>query len=156
MSRVTAVFDDPVQAERAVKDLRAVGANKAYVSFHVSLRHGRAGPVAWPSRSVRARKGALAGAGLGTVLGIVSALVPGSGPLITAAGLASAMGSTGGTLAAGAILGGATGAVAALATPAVIIAKWDGVLVVVETGRTLGVDDVRRVLTQYHARRLSD
>ena len=60
----------------------------------------------------RVGKGALAGAGVGTLFGLAALLIPGVGPFVTAGVLASALGATGGAIASGAIVGGTSGALA--------------------------------------------
>src|SRR5687767_15884009 len=119
MARVTAVFDNTSQAERAVSELRRRGIPDAQISI-VSRRAddvdvtGR-GPVkdrADDDTGSRVGKGALAGAGVGTLFGLAAALIPGIGPFITAGALATALGATGGAAAAGAIVGGTSGALA--------------------------------------------
>src|SRR5688500_5467044 len=99
MSRVTAVFDDRAQAERAIDELRRLGVTDAHLSF--LSRHGgglttAAGDAAAEDAADGAGKGALAGAGVGALFGIAAALIPGVGPFITAGALASALGAVGG------------------------------------------------------------
>jgi uncharacterized membrane protein len=114
MARVTAVFDDRTQAERAIADLRRRGISDADMSVvsrrpdDVDVTEGAADD----KTGSRVGKGALAGAGVGTLFGLAAALIPGVGPFITAGALASALGATGGAAAAGAIVGGASGALA--------------------------------------------
>jgi len=114
MARVTAVFDDRTQAERAITELRRRGITDA----QISVVSRRAEDVDVTTRAAddttgaRVGKGALAGAGVGTLFGLAAALIPGVGPFITAGALASALGATGGAAAAGAIVGGASGALA--------------------------------------------
>jgi uncharacterized membrane protein len=115
MARVTAVFDDRTQAERAISELRRRGIPDAQISI-VSRRPddvdvtGKAADDT--TTGERVGKGALAGAGVGTLFGLAAALIPGIGPFITAGALASALGATGGAAAAGAIVGGTSGALA--------------------------------------------
>ena len=114
MARVTAVFDDRTQAERAIAELRRSGISDKDMSI-VSRRPddvdvtGKAAP---DSTGERMGKGALAGAGVGTLFGLAALAIPGVGPFITAGVLASALGATGGAVAAGAIVGGTSGALA--------------------------------------------
>jgi len=117
MARVTAVFDNVSQAERAVSELRRRGIPDA----QISIVSRRADEVDVTDRGVKDRaddtgsrvgKGALAGAGVGTLFGLAAALIPGIGPFITAGTLATALGATGGAAAAGAIVGGTSGALA--------------------------------------------
>ena len=113
MARVTAVFDNTSQAERAVSELRRRGIPDAQISIvsrradDVDVTKGAADDT-----GSRVGKGALAGAGVGTLFGLAAALIPGVGPFITAGTLATALGATGGAAAAGAIVGGTSGALA--------------------------------------------
>ena len=114
MARVTAVFDDQAQAERAIDELRRRGIPDAEMSI-VSRRADDAEVTKAPAgdkTAERVGKGALAGAGVGTLFGLAALLIPGVGPFITAGALASALGATGGAIASGAIVGGTSGALA--------------------------------------------
>ncbi len=114
MARVTAVFDDRTQAERAIAELRRGGISEKDLSIvsrrpdDVEVKEGPADDKA----GERIGKGALAGAGVGTLFGLAALAIPGVGPFITAGVLASALGATGGAVAAGAIVGGTSGALA--------------------------------------------
>ncbi|SRR4051812_48201239 len=114
MARVTAVFDDRTQAERAISELRRRGIPDAQMSIvsrrpdDVDVTAGRADDTT----GERVGKGALAGAGVGTLFGLAALLIPGVGPFVTAGVLASALGATGGAIASGAIVGGTSGALA--------------------------------------------
>jgi uncharacterized membrane protein len=114
MARVTAVFDDRTQAERAIAELRKSGISDKEMSI-VSRRPDdvevKGDPTA-DTAGERIGKGALAGAGVGTLFGLAALAIPGVGPFITAGVLASALGATGGAVAAGAIVGGTSGALA--------------------------------------------
>jgi hypothetical protein len=117
MARVTAVFDDRTQAERAIAELRRRGISDSEMSI-VSRRPddidvtGRAAHDTGSDTGERVGKGALAGAGVGTLFGLAALLIPGVGPFVTAGVLASALGATGGAIASGAIVGGTSGALA--------------------------------------------
>ena len=114
MARVTAVFDDRTQAERAIAELRRTGISDKDISI-VSRRPDDVevkGGAVDDSAGERIGKGALAGAGVGTLFGLAALAIPGVGPFITAGALASALGATGGAVAAGAIVGGTSGALA--------------------------------------------
>lgn len=114
MARVTAIFDDRTQAERALSELRRRGVPDANLSV-VSRRPDDVEVERDPNAAgagERIGKGALAGAGVGTLFGLAAALIPGVGPFITAGTLASVLGATGGAAAAGAIVGGTSGALA--------------------------------------------
>ncbi len=114
MARVTAVFDDRTHAERAVEELRRRGIGDAALSI-VSRRADDVDVTKTPAddkAGERIGKGALAGAGVGTLFGLAALAIPGVGPFITAGVLASALGAAGGAIASGAIVGGASGALA--------------------------------------------
>jgi len=121
MARVSAVFDDRTQAERAIAELRRRGIPDAQMSV-VSRRPddvdvtpgatGTSGKTADDKTGERVGKGALAGAGVGTLFGLAALLIPGVGPFVTAGVLTSALGATGGAIASGAIVGGTSGALA--------------------------------------------
>jgi hypothetical protein len=113
MSRVTAVFDDRAQAERAVSELRRLGVTDTELSFVARSEDDAVAAGASPDTAgKRAAKGAAAGAGAGLLFGLAALAIPGVGPFITAGGLASALGTTGAALASGAIVGGTSGAIA--------------------------------------------
>jgi uncharacterized membrane protein len=118
MARVTAVFDDRTQAERAIAELRRRGIPDAQMSVvsrrpdDVDVTPGATGKTADDKTGERVGKGALAGAGVGTLFGLAALLIPGVGPFVTAGVLASALGATGGAIASGAIVGGTSGALA--------------------------------------------
>src|SRR5678815_269029 len=96
MARVTAVFDDRAQAERAIAELRRGGISERDLSI-VSRRPDDVEVKGSPTDD-KAReptgKGALAGAGVGTLFGLAALAIPGVGPFITAGVLASALGAT--------------------------------------------------------------
>ncbi len=114
MGRVTGIFTDRTQAERAITELRRRGISDNDLSI-VSRRADDAEvkhEAAHEDTGSRVGKGALAGAGIGTLFGLAAALIPGVGPFITAGTLATTLGATGGAAAAGAIVGGTSGALA--------------------------------------------
>ena len=163
MARVTAVFDDRTQAERAVKELRNLGWGDSDFSF-VARNEDEAVSAAGrrDNAGERAAKGAAVGAGAGLLFGLAALAIPGLGPFITAGGLASALGATGGALASGAIVGGTSGAIAGALTragyskeesdfygPAV---EQGGVLVAVETEDLASANEVDETLTQLGGR----
>jgi hypothetical protein len=163
MSRVTAVFDDRAQAERAVNELRRLGVTDTDLSFVArSEDDAVAAGAARDTAGKRAAKGAAAGAGAGLLFGLAALAIPGLGPFITAGGLASALGTTGGALASGAIVGGTSGAIAGALSkagysreesefygPAV---ERGGVLVAVETEGVVSQDDAEDVLASQGGR----
>src|SRR6478672_2983304 len=165
MARVTAVFDDRTQAERAIAELRRSGIAEKDMSIvsrrpdDVEIKGGSVDDKA----GERIGKGALAGAGVGTLFGLAALAIPGVGPFITAGWLASALGATGGAIAAGAIVGGTSGALAGAFAKAGYDedeAKYyggaverGGVFVAVDTSNsTVSADQVRTTLTQYGGR----
>jgi len=120
MARATSIFDDRSQAERAIAEIRRRGVSDAHLS--VVTRRLDDVEVAKvqhvDSTGERIAKGAITGAGIGTLFGLAAVLIPGVGPFITAGALASTLGATGGAAAAGAIVGGTSGALAAAFTKA--------------------------------------
>jgi uncharacterized membrane protein len=114
MARVTAVFDDQTHADRAIAELRRRGIPDAEMSV-VSRRQDDVDVTERPAddkTGERMGKGALAGAGVGTLFGLAALAIPGVGPFITAGVLASALGATAGAVASGAIVGATSGALA--------------------------------------------
>jgi hypothetical protein len=166
MTRVTAVFDDRAQAERAVTELRRLGWKDTDLSFVArSEAEAVAAGASRENAGERAAKGAAVGAGAGLLFGLAALAIPGLGPFITAGGLASALGATGGALASGAIVGGTSGAIAGALTragyskdesdfygPAV---ERGGVLVAVETEDVASANEVAEILGQYGGRTYS-
>ena len=161
MARVTAVFDDRAQAERAVNELRRLGLRDTDLSFVArteedAVAAGAGRESARESAGERAAKGAAVGAGAGLLFGLAALAIPGLGPFITAGGLASALGTTGGALASGAIVGGTSGAIAGVLTRAGYSKEESefygphlergGVLVAVETDSGFSADQAREVL----------
>lgn len=159
MTRVTAVFDDRAQAERAVVELRRSNVPDSRLSV-VARRQDDVevtGGAGADSTAARVGKGAAAGAGVGALFGLATALIPGVGPFITAGFLAQALGATGAAAATGAIIGGTSGAVAGALVKAGYsreeadfygpTVERGGVLVAVDapTGEE---DRVRSILTQ--------
>ena len=116
MGRVTAIFDDRVQAEMAIGELRRRGIPDAKLSV-VSRRPDDVDVTKVhheDTKGERIGKGAITGAGVGVLFGLAAAVIPGVGPFITAGVLASALGTAGGAAAAGAIVGGTAGTLASL------------------------------------------
>ena len=169
--RVTAVFDNRSDAERAIAALRQLGVSDNHIS--VVARQGddmtATGSMADHAGAhddgtgERMGKGALAGAGAGALFGLAALAIPGVGPFITAGWLASALGVTGGALAAGAIVGGTSGALAGLFAKAGFdeheasyygsAVERGGIFVAVDTSATTATSaEVRSILTQYGGR----
>jgi hypothetical protein len=163
MTRVTAVFDDRAQAERAVSDLRRLGWEDKNLSFVARSEDDAVEAGAAPDTvGKRAAKGAAVGAGAGLLFGLAALAIPGLGPFITAGGLASALGATGGALASGAIVGATSGAIAGALTkagyskeesdfygPAV---ERGGVLIAVEAEDVGSASEAGEILAQHGGR----
>ena len=124
-NRVTAVFADAGDAQRAVDWLRDNGVPETAISL--MGRHGgevtAQGQIGEDANADEAAedasdagKGALTGAGIGAgvgvLFGLAAAMIPGAGPFIAAGALAQALGVTGGAAVAGAVVGGTSGAIA--------------------------------------------
>ena len=109
---VSAVFDNQIDAERAVSDLRANGVEDSAISI-IAQNDGKNtttdGSGAEAATDVIGK--AALGAGAGTLLGIAALAIPGVGPLVAAGAIAaSAVPSAALTGAAvGAAAGGLTG-----------------------------------------------
>jgi hypothetical protein len=88
----SAVFDSRDEAERAISELRSAGVNESAIS--IVGRHGEEstdgsdGDDDGVNKS-GAIKGALAGAGLGGLLGVAALAIPGVGPLAAAGAIAA-------------------------------------------------------------------
>jgi hypothetical protein len=112
MNRVSAVFDNRQDAEKAVDWLRSRGVPNDNIS--VLARHAdETAAVAERTGAERvdddagsdiargAGTGLAAGAGVGALFGLAAAMIPGIGPFITAGALANALGAAGGGAVAG-------------------------------------------------------
>jgi uncharacterized protein (TIGR02271 family) len=116
---VSAVFDNRSEAEAAARDLRQAGVPDSALS--VIARHDQSGGDFGDANTTEVKekgegllKGALAGGGVGALLGIAALAIPGVGPLAAAGAIASsaipeavAIGAG-----AGALTGGLTGLLA--------------------------------------------
>jgi hypothetical protein len=113
MSRVTAVFENHDQADAAIAELRRRGVGDSHLSI-IAKRVDEVEVDRHPEGTAgeRIAKGAITGVGVGTLFGLVAAVIPGVGPFLVAGPLASALGATVGSAAAGAIVGGTSGALA--------------------------------------------
>ena len=88
----SAVFDSREEAERAVTELRSAGVRDSAISIIGRQDGGKASETDGAGDSVNksgALKGALAGAGAGTLLGIAALAIPGVGPLAAAGAIAA-------------------------------------------------------------------
>jgi len=105
----SAVFDSREEAERAISELRSAGVNESAIS--IVGRHGEEstdgsdGDDDGANKS-GAVKGALAGAGLGGLLGVAALAIPGVGPIAAAGAIAA------GAVPEAAAIGAAVGATA--------------------------------------------
>ena len=91
---VSAVFDDRSEAEAAARDLRQAGVPDSALS--VIARHDQSGGDFGDANTHEAKekgsgalKGALAGGGVGAILGIAALAIPGVGPLAAAGAIAA-------------------------------------------------------------------
>ena len=112
---VSAVFDNQVEAERAVSELRRAGVSDGAISLiaqHDGKNTASDGSGAEATRDV-VGKTAL-GAGAGTLLGIAALAIPGVGPLVAAGAIASA--AIPGAALTGAAIGAAAGGLTGLLT----------------------------------------
>jgi hypothetical protein len=113
-----AIFDDRMEAERAVRDLEADGFKPDDVGYVVRGSDVGQGGMITDTVGAKDSKGALAGAvtgglaggALGGILGAAAtALLPGVGPIIAAGTLAMFLGYAGAGVAVGGILGAMMG-----------------------------------------------
>lgn len=119
---VSAVFDNRMQAEQCVMQLRANGVPDDAVSIvaqhegDVTATHmnGSNADDHSDNKGSGAVKGALAGGTVGALFGLAAFLIPGVGPFVTAGWLATTLGYAGGAAASGAIVGATAGTIAGL------------------------------------------
>jgi hypothetical protein len=113
---VIGVFQDPAQAQQAVRDLRAAGFREDQIGVIAHRSEGKAVVVdgtepthsAWEEgAAVGAASGAVAG-GL-WALGMAAGMLPAIGPVIAGGLLASVLASAAGTAVAGGIIGALIG-----------------------------------------------
>ena len=114
---VSAVFDSQSEAERAVSELRSVGVRDSALS--VIARHEGAGGDYRGAKTEEVKekgegllKGAVAGGGVGALLGIAALAIPGVGPLAAAGAIAAS--AVPEAAAAGAGIGALTGGLTGL------------------------------------------
>lgn len=128
MTEVVGLFENRMDAERAVADLYAMGydeTNVGYMDRSVdedaleATRDPDADDVATGTAGEEAAKGAgggaIGGAAVGAGAGLLASagmlLVPGIGPFLAAGTLATTLGATAAGAAGGAVVGGAAGAI---------------------------------------------
>src|SRR5437773_2955251 len=114
-SALIGVFDDRYEAERAVRDLEALGFNDKDIGFVIRGTDVGQGGMITDTVGTKDARGALVGAATGAIGGgilaaAVTALLPGVGPVLAAGMLAMFFGYAG----AGAAVGGILGAMAGL------------------------------------------
>ena len=113
---ISAVFDDRSEAEAAVRELRSAGVDSNLLSV-IGRDEGRttvsdgSGEAVDDNSAGAAAGGALAGAGIGAMLGVAALAIPGVGPLVAAGAIASSAipGAVAIGAGAGALTGGLTG-----------------------------------------------
>ena len=167
MERVTAIFDDRNQAEKAVTELRQLGVDDNQLGILARHEGEEFAKDTDASACVEAGKtaggagvGALAGAGVGALFGLAAAAIAGPvGPFITAGFLYSSLGAAGGGAVAGAAVGGTAGAISGALARAGYTkeeAEYYGgeveqgaVLVSVETDSATSAERARAVLMQH-------
>ena len=133
---VTAVFDGRSEAESAAADLRAAGVPDSALSV-IARQDGVDGDFGdAPTHDVDGKgegllKGAIAGGGIGALLGIAALAIPGVGPLVAAGAIASS------AIPSAAAIGAGAGAVAG------------GVFLSVDADEAgLGADQLRDILSR--------
>ena len=113
---LSAVFDDRSSAEAAVRELRSAGVDTNRLSVigrdeeRTTVSDGT-GEVVDDDAGSDAIGGALAGAGIGAILGVAALAIPGVGPLVAAGAIASSAipGAAAIGAGVGAVAGGLTG-----------------------------------------------
>lgn len=113
---ISAIFDDRSEAEAAVRELRSAGVDTGQLSVigrdedRTTLSDGT-GEVVDDDAVGDTAGGALAGAGIGALLGVAALAIPGVGPLAAAGAIASSAipGAAAIGAGVGAVAGGLTG-----------------------------------------------
>jgi hypothetical protein len=111
---LVAIFDDRLEAERAVRDLEAVGFNEKDVGYVIRGADVGRGGMITDTVGAKDARGALVGAATGALGGgilaaAVTAALPGVGPVLSAGMLAMFFGYAGAGAAVGGIIGAMTG-----------------------------------------------
>ncbi|HEY7089944.1 MAG TPA: hypothetical protein VH518_17740 [Tepidisphaeraceae bacterium] len=109
-----AVFDDRLEADRAVRDLEAAGFEKNKIGFAIRGSEVAEGGMITDATGTKDARGAVAGAAAGAVVGgllgaAASVLLPGVGPVLVGGVLASFFGGAAAGTAVGGILGAMEG-----------------------------------------------
>jgi hypothetical protein len=109
-STVVGVFENRIQAEKAMRDLEVAGFTSDQIGFVMKGDSGQTTVTetdTGPSKTEGAVGGVLAGAGVGAMIGAAaSLLVPGIGPVLAGGILAASLGGAAMGAAAGGVLGG--------------------------------------------------
>lgn len=106
----SAVFDNRMEAERAMTDLRAAGVPDSAISVVAHEQHR--GDHDDDDDGDKTRTGLGVGVGAGALLGLGALAIPGIGPIIAGGALAQALGVGAAAVATGAAVGGAAGGIA--------------------------------------------
>lgn len=115
----SAIFDRYVEAENAVKNLRAAGVEADHISI-IAREDGDTTAVDGDGDEVKTNAAkdiagkAAAGAGVGALLGVAAMAIPGVGPFVAAGAIAQA--AAGGAAATGTVVGAAAGGLAGALT----------------------------------------
>ena len=112
---LVAIFDDRLEAERAVRDLEVAGFDADQVGYAIRGTDVGAGGMITDTSGTKDGRGAIAGAVTGGLAGgalaatVTALLVPGVGPVVAAGALAMFLGYAGAGAAVGGILGAMVG-----------------------------------------------
>src|SRR5213080_148849 len=112
---LVAIFDDRLEAERAVRDLEVAGFNDENIGYAIRGKEAVAGGMITDTSGTKDGKGAIAGAVTGGLAGgalaatVTALLIPGFGPVVAAGALAMFLGYAGAGAAVGGILGALIG-----------------------------------------------
>ena len=112
---IVAVFDDRLEAERAVRDLEAAGFKDDSIGFAIRGSEVMRGGMITDATGTKDAKGAVTGAITGSMVGGIlaaaaSLMIPGVGPVVAGGVLAAFFGGA----AAGSVVGGILGAMTGL------------------------------------------
>jgi hypothetical protein len=167
---ITAVFDGRAGAERAASDLRNAGVPDSALSVIARQEgadgeYGNADTTEVGEKGDGLLKGALAGGGVGALLGIAALAIPGIGPLVAAGAIASSAvpGAVAIGAGVGAVAGGLTGLLTEHGVSAEDAAYYEerihagGVFLSVNSeGAGIGSDQVRDILNRNGGRTASN
>jgi hypothetical protein len=114
-SVLVAIFDDRLEAERAVRDLEFAGFTDRQIGYVIRGKEAVAGGMITDASGTKDGRGAVVGAVTGGLAGgalaasVTALLVPGVGPVVAAGALAMFLGYAGAGAAVGGILGAMMG-----------------------------------------------